>query len=86
MILKVSSHYCRNSTNRLYIKSKRHMYRVYENWCKENNQTCASKKIFVKILIEEKISIHIPRKDQCDICYGYDLNNFDREVYLEHCK
>lgn len=90
MIPKVPSHYCRKSTNRLYIestfKSKSHMYRVYQDWCKENNQSSAFKKIFIKILVQKKISIHIPRKDQCDICCGYDLKLVERDVYLEHCK
>lgn len=54
VLLKVSSHYCRSNTSRLYIaatfSSLFHMHKVYKEWCKGNEEgNIASRNTFVKI-------------------------------------
>lgn len=93
---KVPSHYCRKSTNRLYIvstfKSKSHIYRhrVYEDGYKENQQTCASKKnIFKNLNTRKNFNSHSQERPMWYLLWIW-LKKVDREplelIYLEHCK
>ena len=41
---------------------------------------------FTAILKKQKISIHHPRKDQCDICSGFKVGTIDDEEYRNHIK
>ena len=85
---KVPSHYCRSSSKRVYVeatfRSKSHMYRIFESWCVENSYQAVSRHLFADILEERKISIHSPRKDQCDTCWGYKTGQIDEDEYTEH--
>jgi hypothetical protein len=38
----------------------------------------------MEILRERNIDIHAPRKDQCDLCCGYELGNIPIEEYESH--
>ena len=85
---KVPSHYCRASSNRVYVESTfrsvSHMHQVYHSWCSDNELEPASRQIFSDILENKKISIHQPRKDQCDICCGYKVCQIDTATYEAH--
>lgn len=74
LLNKIPSHYCRSSSNRVYIEdtfeSKSHIFRVYTEWCKDNQKPNIGRKLFNEILEEEKISIfklytlHIEKKNE----------------------
>lgn len=55
------------------------MHSEFARWCKEKKGSEAA-----EILQEENISIHAPRKDQCDVCCSYDLGQLSEDKYLEH--
>jgi len=88
LLPKVPSHYCRQSTSKIYVESTfvslSSMYKVFQEWCQEKNITYATKTIFCKTLNTENIKIHQPRKDQCDICVGYKLGSVSETVYNRH--
>lgn len=88
LIPKVPSHYCRASTTRQYVDnaflSKQNMYNIFKNWCSENGKQPLNLKAFKSILQEQKISIHKPRKDQCDICVGYKCGTVSHDEYSSH--
>ena len=85
---KVPSHYCRASSQRVYVeatfRSVSHMYRIYSTWCIEHSYETVSRQIFATMLEEKKISIHSPRKDQCDTCCKYKVGQIDEQVYQAH--
>nr|CAI5836599.1 unnamed protein product [Callosobruchus analis] len=88
LIPKVPSHYCRASSSRQYVDnafaSKQNMYRVYKTWCTENGKEATHLKAFKCILRDEKVSIHKPRKDQCDTCVGFKCGNISEVEYNDH--
>lgn len=85
---KVPSHYCRSSSNKIYVestfRSKLHMFTVYKEWCVANNLKPTGRILFCKILDEAKIAIHMPRKDQCDVCCGFKVGTVSQEDYEKH--
>ncbi|KAH9632643.1 hypothetical protein HF086_008470 [Spodoptera exigua] len=85
---KVSSHYCRSSSKKIYVestfRSELHMHQVFKEWCIENQFRAASRKTFSKVMTKENISIHHPRKDQCDTCCSYKTGNISKEEYDSH--
>lgn len=87
---KVPSHYCRASTSRVYVEStfnsRNHMYHVYSQWCTDEGKRRAGYNVFKRTLRERKITIHKPRKDQCDTCLGYKHGHVDEETYQGHIK
>lgn len=88
LIPKVCSHYCRASSNRVYVEdtfeSKAHMHVIYSIWCQDNGQPLAGRRLFYKELKAQKISIFKPRKDQCDVCVSYKMGNVSEETYRIH--
>lgn len=88
LLPKVPSHYCRASSKRIYVESAflshLHMHSVYKTWCNENNKKPCSRNTFLSVLRKNNISIHKPRKDQCDVCSSFQLKNVSREVYDTH--
>lgn len=88
LIPKVPSHYCRASTSRSYVDnsfvSKQNMYNRFVEWCSENEKKATHLKDFKLVLEEKKISIHQPRKDQCDTCVGYKLGTVSLNDYTSH--
>lgn len=87
---KVPSHYCRASSKKIYVestfRSQLHMFSVYKDWCTANNKKSAGRILFCKILSEESIAIHMPRKDQCDICCAFKVGSVTQELYDRHIK
>lgn len=88
LVPKVPSHYCRASSSRNYVDnsfiSKQNMYRIFKIWCSENSRSATHLKAFKQVLKEQKISIHTPRKDQCDICVGYKCGTVPELEYNAH--
>lgn len=94
---KVTSHYCRKDTSKLYLLSdlnKAKMYRLYKhNFCTENNISPVSFYVYSKIFdsFEPQLSFFIPKKDQCFLCNAYYAatdkteikNNWDQHKHRE---
>lgn len=59
---KVPSHYCRSSTNKIYVestfRSKLHIFAAYKEWCVASNLKPTGRILFCTILDEENIAIH----------------------------
>lgn len=87
---KVPSHYCRASSNKTYVESTfrsvKHLYEVYKLWCLEQNVKSCGKTFFKKTLTKKNIAIHLPRKDQCDLCCSYKAKQINEEEYQNHLK
>ncbi|CAL8079781.1 unnamed protein product [Orchesella dallaii] len=85
---KLPSHYCRQSTSKLYLEpmfsSMRQLYREYKNHCKERNFQETSWCTFHKLFGEMNISLYHPKKDKCDTCCSYESGNMTQADYEEH--
>lgn len=69
----VSSHYCRSSSKKKYLpvefKSVSHVYRYYKTEQIDRGLNPISQKTFLKkIRSDYNLGIHVPKKDQCDVC------------------
>lgn len=62
------------------------MFCTYQKWCQEQNRLPAYLTLFKTILKDENISIHAPRKDQCDVCCGFKLGSIPDNIYQNHLK
>lgn len=84
----MSSHYCRQKTKILYLKgpffNKQQVFEVYKQKCRDDNLVLLSFCYFYNFMREKKLSIFIPRKDKCDLCSFYDMDNIDENVMAEH--
>lgn len=60
------------------------MFRVYSDWIIEQGFLSASKTLYLNTLKLEKISIHKPRKYQCDICCSYKNGTVEENEYNAH--
>lgn len=85
---KVESHYCRQSTSRQYLepiwRTKSNVFREYEKYCTERNIKSLKYKVFEDVFNEMNLSIFMPKKDQCDLCIGYQTSNVSQEEYVLH--
>ncbi|CAH1155702.1 unnamed protein product [Phaedon cochleariae] len=89
-IPKMESHYCRSSTSKLYVEpiyqSKMDLYRAYKIYCQDMVVEPVKPSRFKKEMDNLNIAIHSPKKDQCDLCVGYQTKNIDEEVYQSHIR
>ena len=85
---KMPSHYCRASTEKQYLESiipsKSELYRVYTQWCLDNQKTQASRWLLMNVFSEMNIAFFQPKKDQCDVCCSYETQNISEEEYQAH--
>lgn len=99
MFPKVESHYCRESSSKLYLYQDLNiakMYRLYEQWIvtqgSKDGTTSASVQPSLKV--KESFYRHIfntefnysffkPKKDLCDFCHAYKLANATRKAELK---
>uniref|UniRef100_A0A2H1WLH6 SFRICE_019922 n=1 Tax=Spodoptera frugiperda TaxID=7108 RepID=A0A2H1WLH6_SPOFR len=85
---KLPSHYCRQSTSKLYlepiIQSKSQLYRLYVDYSASENKPVASRKVFESVLFEENIGLFQPKKDACDLCCAHKVGNLSDEQYAKH--
>lgn len=85
----MESHYCRSSTQKLYLEpiwqTMQELYRFYVNdYCKEQNVKAYSRTVFNERFNEMNLSLFHPIKDQCEICVGYKTQNVTQEEYQQH--
>lgn len=87
-IPKLPSHYCRADSKKLYLeenfKNKTELYDLYEKHCEEQQISPLSICSFMKAMQEMNISIHRPKKDQCDLCCAHKVGNISEEEYRIH--
>lgn len=87
---KVPSHYCRSTSKKTYVeplfRSMKHLHEVYTEWCLERKVTAAGRTLFTNFLKKKNVAIHMPRKDQCDICCGYKAKQISEEAYQNHIR
>jgi len=81
---KMPSHYCRQKTKRLFLDgsffNKQQVFEAYKQTCNGNNLVPLSICYFYNFMREKKLSIFVPRKDQCDLCSSYEMGNIDDNV------
>lgn len=72
---RIEAHYVRKDSKRQYLDpnlSASKMYRMYKEWCTENDAIPGKEWLYLNIFSEEfNIGFHIPKKDQCDFCEKY---------------
>lgn len=87
-IPKLPSHYCRADTKKLYFeesfRNKTEVYILYKKHCEARQELPLSICAFMTILTEMNISIHQPKKDQCDLCCSYKVGQISEEHYKHH--
>lgn len=86
---KLESHYCRASSQRLYLEplwqSKLSLYNEYVKFCQEKKSIAPlSTKVFYEQFNENKLSLFRPRKDQCDVCISHKSGNITDDEYSAH--
>jgi len=85
---KLPSHYCRQSTRKLFLQTEinsiSHLYNIYCDNCKTDDEQPVVTKKFVDVFKENNLSIFSPKKDQCDVCCQYSVNNLSEEKYQIH--
>lgn len=60
------------------------MHDVFVECCRENNYHAASRPTFLRVLNQEKIGIHHPRKHMCDTCCSFNVGNISQKEYDQH--
>lgn len=87
---KLPSHYCRSSSNKLYLEpmfqNKNDIYREFEKYAGEHNIKPLSRNYFVQEMERQNIALFRPKKDQCDICMAYQHGNIEEAEYSSHQK
>lgn len=86
---KMESHYCRKSSQKLYLEpiwqSKVKLFEEYKhNWCGNHNVGSVSLTYFSNIFEDMNLSLFRPKKDRCDTCVGFETKNITEEVYRAH--
>lgn len=83
----VDSHYCRNTKT---YKDKKFLYpgttiaqlhREYQQAAGTAGMRAVGEYHFRNVFHEEKYSVFIPRKDQCDVCVSFKHGNISRAEY-----
>ena len=85
---KLPSHYCRQSTSKLYLEpmwgSVSQLYEEYKKQCVQNGTECVSRYTFSSVMTEKNISLYAPKKDQCDICSQFKMKNIEEDEWQRH--
>ena len=85
---KMPSHYCRESTSKLYLEpvfgSMIELYKVYKNACEVESQPYLGIKLFCLTFEKLNLALFHPKKDQCDLCCSYKVGNVSEEDYNMH--
>lgn len=86
----LESHYCRSTTTKKYLepiwKTKSQLYRFYKEECGKNEIVCLSDASFSNAFSDMNYGLFKPKKDQCDICLGFQTKNIDEFVYAQHLR
>lgn len=84
----MESHYCRKDTRKKYIadrfKYKAQLFTDYAKYCAAKLIQPVSIFTFSKAFKEENLSLYKPRKDQCDKCVGFTVQQISDKEYYDH--
>lgn len=85
---KMESHYCRASTQKLYLEpvweSKVALFKEYkQNFCVDNSSS-ASWSVFSRVMYKLNIDLYQPKKDQCETCIKHKLGTVSDEEFKIH--
>lgn len=87
---KLPSHYCRKDSQKLYLEpvftSKADVYKQYKDKMLTENKQFFATCTFYKMFDEMNLSIHTPKKDQCDICSQHKVGNLSDAVWNDHIR
>ncbi|KAK6167866.1 hypothetical protein SNE40_021797 [Patella caerulea] len=85
---KMESHYCRSSSKKQYLEpvfnSFADLVTAYKSYCTETAVPAASHTLIKEVFNELNLEIFSPKKDQCDVCCGYQAGNISQEDYDLH--
>ncbi|XP_067283020.1 uncharacterized protein [Pseudorasbora parva] len=85
---KVSSHFCRSSTSKQYLEpffqSMMDLYKVYHRAAEEKMLRPFSRQIFSEEFKQQNLSLHRPKKDNCNTCYSYKAGNLPDNEWQVH--
>ena len=83
------SHYCRAKDDRRFLEPGRTMIKIFEEYQKfasTNAKRAISYPIFSNHFHNKRLSVYIPKKDQCDKCTALKHKNISEDVYVAHIK
>lgn len=82
------SHYCRKSSNKMYLerhfRSMSDVHQAYKQQCLKDAVEPLSVKVFTTLFREKNMALFLPRKDQCDTCVQHEVKNIDDEFWNQH--
>ena len=85
---KMPSHYCRRSTNKMYLQpdigSISVLYKLFQDYLKENNCETIGKSILSREFRRQNIAFFQPKKDQCDRCISYESGHVTEDDHYYH--
>jgi hypothetical protein len=67
-----------------YHTSHSGLYKVYIGFCIEKNIKPVGRKLFMQIFNELNLALYSPKKDKCDVCCAYEVNQIDKQTYDSH--
>ena len=78
---KMPSHYCRSTSNKLYlydeIPNQKKLYALFLEYCEKEEKFAPGRNVLYRELKAKNISFFQPKKDQCDTC----VSNLE----FQHC-
>ena len=85
---KAPSHYCRQSTSKIYleplIKTRLTLYNYYATAAKDAGLEPYSRTWFDRYFEENNYSLVKPKKDMCDTCLAHRTGNITNEEWTAH--
>ena len=85
---KFPPHYCRKSTDKLYLEQTIHsmanLYQLYVEKCEAENQTPLSNRLLKEEFDNMNLSLFQPKKDKCDTCVMFETGNLTEDQWKEH--
>lgn len=85
---KLPSHYNRKNSKKLFLepvfKTKIELFKVYKEFCSENNVPFVTRKYFTRRFKELNLSIYTLKKDKCNVCTSYEKGNLAESDYMQH--
>lgn len=88
LLNKLPSHYCRKTTNKLYLEQTfttyQSLYNVYKSSCENEGIDALTINKMKDVLSEMNVSLFRPRKDQCDVCLAYTNKHLTENEYEVH--
>ena len=87
-LAKVESHYCRASSDKLYLEpvwgSMRDFYRKYVSIFESLGKPKVSRTTLKKVMDKMKLAFYTPKKDQCNECIMHKNGTLDGASYAKH--